>query len=77
MCIRDRGAALGDVPHPGARAGDVDRRACAVGGHLPHRAADALDARKPYARLVFDLSRPDNIFDAVMGKKIGTVVSDK
>ena len=31
-------------------AGDVDRRACAVGGHLPHRAADALDARKPYAR---------------------------
>ena len=27
--------------------------------------------------LVFDLSRPDNIFDAVMGKKIGTVVSDK
>ena len=27
--------------------------------------------------VVFDLSRPDNIFDAVMGKKIGTVVSDK
>lgn len=27
--------------------------------------------------LVFDLSRPDNIFDAVMGEKIGTVVSDK
>ena len=47
---RGVGAALGDVPHPGARAGDVDRRACAVGGHLPHRAADALDARKPYAR---------------------------
>ncbi len=47
---RGVGAALGDVPHPSARAGDVDRRACAVGGHLPHRAADALDARKPYAR---------------------------
>ena len=27
--------------------------------------------------LVFDLSRPDNIFDVVMGEKIGTVVSDK
>ena len=25
--------------------------------------------------LVFDLSRPDNIFDAVMGEKVGTVVS--
>lgn len=24
-------------PTRGARAGDVDRRACAVGGHLPHR----------------------------------------
>lgn len=47
---RGVGAALGDVSHPGARAGDVDRRACAVGGHLPHRAADAVDARKPYAR---------------------------
>jgi len=27
--------------------------------------------------LVFDLSRPDNIYDAVMGKNIGTVVSGK
>ncbi len=27
--------------------------------------------------LVFDLSRPDNIYDAVMGKNIGTVVSEK
>ncbi|MBR3629303.1 MAG: UMP kinase [Oscillospiraceae bacterium] len=26
--------------------------------------------------LVFDLSRPDNILDAVMGKKIGTVVTE-
>jgi uridylate kinase len=26
--------------------------------------------------LVFDLSRPDNIYDAVMGKNIGTVVSE-
>jgi len=26
--------------------------------------------------LVFDLSRPDNIYDAVMGKDIGTVVSE-
>lgn len=26
--------------------------------------------------LVFDLTRPDNIYDAVMGKKIGTVVSE-
>ena len=27
--------------------------------------------------LVFDLSRPDNIYDAVMGANIGTVVSEK
>ncbi len=27
--------------------------------------------------LVFDLSRPDNIYDAVMGKDIGTVVSEE
>lgn len=26
--------------------------------------------------LVFDLSRPDNIYDAVMGKNIGTVISE-
>ncbi|MDE5772402.1 MAG: UMP kinase [Ruminococcus sp.] len=26
--------------------------------------------------LVFDLSRPDNIYDAVMGKEIGTIVSE-
>ncbi len=26
--------------------------------------------------LVFDLTRPDNIYDAVMGKNIGTVVSE-
>lgn len=26
--------------------------------------------------LVFDLSRPDNIYDAVMGENIGTVVSE-
>ena len=26
--------------------------------------------------LVFDLSRPDNIYDAVMGANIGTVVSE-
>ena len=25
--------------------------------------------------LVFDLSRPDNIYDAVMGENIGTIVS--
>ncbi len=28
------------------------------------------------AMLVFDLSRPDNILDAVMGKSVGTVVSE-
>ncbi len=27
--------------------------------------------------LVFDLSRPDNIYDAVMGKNIGTIVKEK
>lgn len=27
--------------------------------------------------LVFDLSRPDNIYDAVMGKDIGTVIKEK
>lgn len=27
--------------------------------------------------LVFDLSRPDNIYDAVMGKDVGTVVAEK
>lgn len=27
--------------------------------------------------LVFDLSRPDNIYDAVMGKNVGTVVSEE
>ncbi len=27
--------------------------------------------------LVFDLSRPDNIYDAVMGENIGTVISEK
>ena len=27
--------------------------------------------------LVFDLSRPDNILDAVMGKQIGTVVTEE
>lgn len=27
--------------------------------------------------LVFDLSRPDNIYDAVMGKKLGTLVSEE
>ncbi len=27
--------------------------------------------------LVFDLSRPDNIYDAVMGKNIGTIVSEE
>ena len=26
--------------------------------------------------LVFDLSRPDNILDAVMGKQIGTVITE-
>lgn len=26
--------------------------------------------------LVFDLSRPDNIYDAVMGKEVGTIVSE-
>ena len=26
--------------------------------------------------LVFDLSRPDNIYDAIMGKEVGTVVSE-
>ena len=26
--------------------------------------------------LVFDLSRPDNIYDAAMGKEIGTVVTE-
>jgi uridylate kinase len=26
--------------------------------------------------LVFDLSRPDNIYDAVMGKDVGTIVSE-
>ena len=26
--------------------------------------------------LVFDLSRPENIYDAVMGKEIGTVVAE-
>ena len=26
--------------------------------------------------LVFDLSRPDNIYDAIMGENIGTVVSE-
>jgi len=26
---------------------------------------------------VFDLSRPDNIYDAVMGKNIGTIVSEE
>jgi len=25
--------------------------------------------------LVFDLSRPDNIFDAVMGEAVGTVIT--
>ena len=27
--------------------------------------------------LVFDLSRPDNIYDAVMGEKLGTIVKEK
>ena len=27
--------------------------------------------------LVFDLSRPDNIYDAVMGKNVGTLVSEE
>ncbi len=27
--------------------------------------------------LVFDLSRPDNIYDAVMGKEVGTIVSEE
>lgn len=27
--------------------------------------------------LVFDLSRPDNIYDAIMGKNVGTVVSEE
>ncbi|MBQ9139607.1 MAG: UMP kinase, partial [Ruminococcus sp.] len=26
--------------------------------------------------LVFDLSRPDNIYDAIMGENVGTVVSE-
>ena len=26
--------------------------------------------------LVFDLSRPDNIYDAIMGKQVGTVVEE-
>jgi len=26
--------------------------------------------------LVFDLSRPENIYDAVMGEDVGTVVSE-
>ncbi len=26
--------------------------------------------------LVFDLSRPDNIYDAVMGGDVGTIVSE-
>ena len=26
--------------------------------------------------LVFDLSRPDNIYDAIMGKVVGTVVAE-
>ena len=31
---------------------------------------------KKMKMLVFDLTRPDNIYDAVMGKEIGTVVSE-
>ena len=27
--------------------------------------------------LVFDLSRPDNIYDACMGEKVGTIVIDR
>lgn len=26
--------------------------------------------------LVFDLSRPDNIYDAVMGENIGTIIKE-
>ena len=29
------------------------------------------------AMFVFDLSRPDNIFDAVMGENIGTIIKEK
>lgn len=38
-------------------------------------AAAAMCSENKTPILVFDLNRPDNIFDAVMGEKIGTVVS--
>lgn len=41
--------ALGDVSHAGARHSHVDRRAFALGGHLPDRTAHPVDARKPDA----------------------------
>ena len=39
-----------DVPEPRPRPGDVHRRPRPVGGHLPHRPADAVDAGEPHAR---------------------------
>ncbi len=51
------------------------REVLAGGLKVMDSAAAAMCSDNGTPILVFDLSRPDNIFDAVMGKKVGTVVS--
>ena len=38
-------------------------------------AAAAICTENNIPIIVFDLNRPDNIFDAVMGKRVGTLVT--
>lgn len=51
------------------------REVLALGLKVMDSAAAAMCSDNNTPILVFDLKRPDNIFDAVMGEKVGTVVS--
>ncbi len=51
------------------------REVLALGLKVMDSAAAAMCSDNNTPILVFDLRRPDNIFDAVMGEKVGTVVS--
>ena len=47
------------------------------GKKLPDGTAAAMCSDNDIPLIVFDLHRPDNIYDAVVGKKIGTMVNNQ
>jgi D-serine ammonia-lyase len=54
----------------------LENRTIADGLAVMDSTAAAMCRDNKKKMLVFDLSRPDNIYDAVMGENIGTVVSE-